>query len=229
MTVVLYDLAGKDDRRFSPNCWRSRLAIAHKGLQCETRPTRFVDIRTIGGGTCPTVPALDDGGRLITDSWAIAEHLEATYPEAPSLFHGSGGRALTRFVHNWCMSVLHPGVLSLILADIHDHLQPEDRVYFRTSREQRFGRTLEEVQAGRETRVEAFRNTLEPVRSLVGEQSFIGGDRPVYADYLVFAPFQWARSVSPFRLVEADDPLREWIERCLDLFGGLARSVPAYD
>jgi glutathione S-transferase len=32
-------------------------------------------------------------GRRIGDSWAIAEHLEAAYPERPSLFGGLGRSA----------------------------------------------------------------------------------------------------------------------------------------
>ena len=33
----LYDLVGEDPAcRFSPFCWRSRLALAHKGLDVET-------------------------------------------------------------------------------------------------------------------------------------------------------------------------------------------------
>ncbi len=127
MVATLYDLVGKDDRRFSPNCWRSRMALAHKGLEVEVRPTRFTEIRAIGDGECPTVPVLEVDGRRIVDSWAIAEHLEATYPERPSLFGGAGGKAVTRFVLNWATTTLHPGVLSLIIHDIHEHLLPEDR------------------------------------------------------------------------------------------------------
>jgi len=42
MTITLYDLAGAEpDRRFSPFCWRTRLALAHKGLAVETVPWRF--------------------------------------------------------------------------------------------------------------------------------------------------------------------------------------------
>jgi hypothetical protein len=37
MARTLYDLAGADpDLRFSPYCWRTRLALAHKGLEVET-------------------------------------------------------------------------------------------------------------------------------------------------------------------------------------------------
>jgi hypothetical protein len=32
MAIKLYDLAGAElDQRFSPYCWRTRMALAHKG------------------------------------------------------------------------------------------------------------------------------------------------------------------------------------------------------
>jgi glutathione S-transferase len=41
----------------------------------------------------------------------------------------------------------------MIISDIHRHLLPEDQDYFRSSREKRFGRSLEDAQAGREERL----------------------------------------------------------------------------
>jgi glutathione S-transferase len=228
MTVVLYDLVGKEDRRFSPHCWRTRMALAHKGLDCEARPTRFTEIAEIAGGRFKTVPAIEDQGHAIVDSWAIARHLEETYPDRPSLFGGSGGEALSRFVQSWCVAVLHAGLVGMIALDIHEHLTPEDQIYFRTSREQRFGRTLEEVQAGREARLEDFRKSLQPLRMTLKDAPFLGGEQPLYADYLAFGALQWARVISPFRILEADDPVHAWFERCLDLHGGLARKQPGY-
>ena len=76
MTIVLYDLVGRGDLRFSPNCWRSRMALAHKGLECEARPVRFTEIASICGGTQQTLPVLQDGDRVIGDSWPIAGYLE---------------------------------------------------------------------------------------------------------------------------------------------------------
>lgn len=229
MAVILYDLVGKDDRRFSPNCWRSRMALAHKGLEVEARPTRFGEISAIGNGEGRTIPVIEDQGERVVDSWAIAQHLESRYPERPSLFGGEGGRALCRFVLNWTTTTLHPGVVTLIVHDVYEHLQPEDRDYFRESRERMFKRPLEEVQAGRDERVEGFRKSLQPLRATVGEQPFLGGDQPLYADYIAFGAFQWARVASPFRLLAADDPVQGWVERCLDLHGGVARGTPAYD
>lgn len=52
---------------------------------------------------------------------------------------------------------------------------------------------------------------------------------PNYADYIVFGGFQWARVVSPFKLLEDNDPIYAWRERLLDAFDGMARKSPGYD
>ncbi len=229
MTVVMYDLVGRDDRRFSPYCWRTRLALAHKGLEVETRPTPFTQIPQIADGAQKSVPVIEDGGRIVADSGVIARYLDKTYADAPSLLGDAGQRGLTAFVENWVGTVVQAGIFPAVAVDIHDHLLAEDQGYFRESREARFGRTLEEIAAGREDRLEGFRKSLMPLRLTVSNQAFLGGDSPVYADYVAFAAFQWARSVSPFRLLADDDPIRTWIARCLDLHGGIARAATAYE
>ena len=229
MSVVMYDLVGVDDRRFSPHCWRARMALAHKGLNCETRPTRFTEIQAICDGQQKTLPVLQDGDSIVCDSWEIAQYLEHTYPDRPSLFGGDAGRSLSVFIQNWTGAIVQVGLVSMIIADIHQHLLPEDQSYFRSSREQRFGRSLEQAQAGREERVEEFRKSLHPLRMTVRSQPFLGGEHPLFADYIVFGAFQWARSVSPFKILEDDDPVRSWFERCLDLHEGLGRNAPGYD
>lgn len=228
MTITLYDLCGADGRRFSPNCWRTRLALAHKGLDCEARPTRFTEIAAIAEGERRTLPTIADKGRFVTDSWEIACYLEDAYPDRPSLFGGAGGRALSRFVQSWVDSTLHAGVITAVVKDIHDHLAPEDQAYFRASREKRFGRPLEEVQAGREERLDAFRQSLAPLRRTLKTQPYLGGEAPLYADYLAFGAFMWARTISPFGLLADGDSILPWIERCLDLYDGLARRHPGY-
>ncbi len=223
--ILLYDLAGADGRRFSPNCWRTRMALAHKGLACETRATRFSEIPTIAGGGHKTLPVIDDGGRIVGETAVIADYLETMYPERPSLFGGVSGRALTEFVQAWAIATLHVGIFDLIVRDIHAVLDVRDKDYFRATREKRLGRSLEEAQAGREGRLPAFRKNLQPLRALLGAQPFIGGEDPLYADYLAFGPFQWARMVSDFALLAPDDPVSAWFERCLDLYDGLGRNA----
>lgn len=224
--IVLYDLVGADGRRFSPYCWRIKLALAHKRLPFETVATRFTDIPTIAGGGHATLPVIDDGGRLIADSFAIAQYLEATYPDRPSLFGGARGLAGIRFVESWVLT-LHPMISRIVLLDIHGIVDEADKSYFRASRQKRFGQPLEAIVAGREARIASFNDALAPLKSMLRVQPFLGGEASDYADYCVFGTLQWARVVSPVDLLSAEPAIRTWFDRILDLHDGLARKAAA--
>ena len=96
-------------------------------------------------------------------------------------------------------------------------------------------RTASNATAGRSKRspetatagLAAFRASLEPLRSMLTYQPFIGGSAPLYPDYVVFGAFQWVRVMSPYPMLAKGDPIVGWFERCLDLHGGLGRAVPA--
>lgn len=225
----LYDLAGAEaDRRFSPYCWRARMALAHKELEVETIAWRYDDKPAIARTGQGKVPVLVDGERWVHDSWAIANYLEDTYPDRPSLFGGPAGRALSRFYANWADTTLSSGLFPMLALDIWKHCAPQDQAYFRRSREERLGRTLEATSAEREARLPAFRASLAPLRLTVAAQPFLGGTAPLYADYAVFGAFQWARAISEFVLLAEDDPIRGWRERMMALHGGLASRAKAY-
>jgi glutathione S-transferase len=210
MPLKLYELVGADPSRpFSPYCWRTRMALA------------------IAPHGSEKVPVLLDGDSAVVDSWTIANYLEDTYPDRPSLFGGEGGRAMGRMLNWWGDGVIG-GMFPLIIADIPLNLKPEDAAYFRKSREVRFGKPLEEIMASRDKAVEGFRKSLDPLRLTLRTQSFLGGAAANYADYIVFGAFQWARVVSPFKLLVEDDPVYAWRERLLDAFDGLARKSPSY-
>lgn len=226
MAIVMHDLAGADPAlRFSPYCWRIRMALAHKGLPVETVPWRFTEKDAIAFSGQGRVPVIRDGDTVVSDSWAIADYLERTYPDRPSLFGGPLGQVHARFINAWADSVLMGGITRLIVRDLLDVVDPKDRAYFRESREKRFGMTLEAVQEHREERVAEFRASLLPVRLVLSKQAWLGGDAPSYADYIVFGSFQWPRCASRFELLEKDDPVAAWRERALDLFDGLGRSA----
>jgi glutathione S-transferase len=229
LAITLYDLAGAEaERRFSPFCWRTKMALAHKGLKAETVPWRFTEKDKLPQPNQGRVPVIVDDGRVVHDSSTIAEYLETRYPDRTSLFGNATGRALTRFVQNWTETVVQPGLVEFVVLDIFHHVAPEDRDYFRQSREERFGTTLEDVVKDREARLPAFRASLAPLRRTVERQKFLAGDAPAYADYVVFGAFQWARAISDFELLAADDPVAAWRGRLLDAFGGYARNAPAY-
>ena len=229
MAITLYDLAAAEaDRRFSPFCWRTKMSLAHKGLEVATVPWRFTEKAKLPAPNDGRVPVIVDDGKVVHDSSAIADYLEERYADRPSLFPGAAARGLTKFVQNWTETVLQVGLVRLIVLDIWKHVGPADQAYFRQSREQRFGTTLEEVVKDREARLPAFRASLDPLRRTVERQDFVCGSAPAYADYIVFGAFQWARAISDFELVAADDPIHAWRGRMLDLYGGLARHAPGY-
>jgi glutathione S-transferase len=230
MALKLYELVGTDAARpFSPYCWRIRMALAHKELSAESIPWRFTEKTAIAPHGSEKVPVMLDGDRPVVDSWAIANYLEDTYPDRPSLFGGEGGRAMARMINAWGDIAIVGGIFPLIIADIPNNLAEVDATYFRQSREARFGgRKLEEIMASRDSGVVAFRRSLEIMRQTFKTQPYLGGATPNYADYIVFGGFQWARVVSPFRLIESDDPIYAWREKLLDAFDGMARKSPGH-
>lgn len=227
MALQLFELAGSDPARvFSPYCWRTRMALAHKGLDYKTVPWRFMEKDAIKPLNSEKVPVLVDGEKAVNDSWTIANYLEDTYPDKPSLFGGEGGRAMARMLNSW--SDVSVGQISpFIIADVHAQLDSCDQDYFRRTREKNLGRKLEEVVADREQRIEGLRKWLHPLRMTLRAQPYLGGAAPNYADYIVFGPFQWARVTSPFELLASDDTIYAWREKMLDAFGGMARNSPA--
>jgi len=142
--VIMYERIGYLGRRPSPFSWRIHYAIAHKGILVEFRQVRFADVGTIRSlSGQDKVPIIVDGDRVVHDSWDIALHLESRFPDHPSLFGGDVGRGLTRHINIWADTTLGAAIRRLIAADFIYCLAPEDRQYYRRSREAQFGCTLE--------------------------------------------------------------------------------------
>ena len=227
MTIRMYDLAGADPAvRFSPYCWRSRMALAHKGLEVETSAWRFTDKSAISFSGQGAVPVIRDGDRVVHDSWVIAEYLDEKYADRPKLFEGDQGKALANFARHFAQSAIAPIAFKAVILDIFEAVDARDRDYFRQSREQRLGKTLEAFSISEADAQAQLKIALAPMRALLLEQPFINGETPAFADYCIFGVFMWVRNVSPKALVQPGDAVHGWRERMLDLFGGLARKSP---
>ena len=192
MAYVLYDLRAADGRSFSPFCWRTRMALAHKGIKPELRKVRFCDIAHIGH-EARTVPVLLDGDAVIRDSWDIAMYPDEKLPDAQRLFPTEGDRRLALFLHHWVVTQLHMPIFNTIEADIWYAVDPEDQPYFRTSREKRLGAPLESVREHQAGTIAQLRTNLAPLRSLVEKQEFVGGAQPTFADYIAFGALMGTR------------------------------------
>ena len=188
----MYDLAAADPLlRFSPYCWRTRMALAHKGLAVETVPWRFTDKEAIAFSGQGRVPVLVDGDKVISDSWEIACYLDEAYADRPALFGSPDARGAAFFIRRWTEGQLHPALVRLIVADIVKILHPADVGYFRESREKALGATLEDYSAAKEVNLKHLHAVLTPLRLTVKDMAFLGGDRPAYGDYIVFGALQW--------------------------------------
>jgi glutathione S-transferase len=220
----LYDLAGaEDERRFSPHCWRIKMALAHKRLEFETMPWRFTEKDAIAFSGQGAVPVLVDGHRAVSDSWRIALYLDESYPERPLLMDSEQARGAILVFKHWCERSVQPAVFQVIVLDLFAHLHNKDKAYFRESREKRLGTTLEAYGSDRSGALAKLHKALDPVRPVLIELPFIGGRSPSFADYILFGAFQWARVMSATRLLEPDDPVYIWRECMLDIHGGIAR------
>jgi len=223
-----YDLCAADPAvRFSPYCWRTRMALAHKGLPFEAIPWRFTEKGALAASGQGLVPVLLDGERVVHDSWRIAIYLDEAYRERPTLLGRIVGRAHARFTKDWTERVVHPLIARLVLLDIFACIDPRDRAYFRESREARYGMPLERVVIPPKEGIAALHAALAPARATLEAQPFFGGDRPSFPDYCLFGAFMWARGVSALELLpDPEDPVRRWREGLLDAFGGMAREAP---
>jgi glutathione S-transferase len=228
MTMKLWELAAaEDDRLYSPYCWRIRMALAHKGLAAQTIPWRFTDTEKIAFSGQGLVPVLQDGEQVVHDSWAIAEYLEAKVPDRP-LFEGAQAKSLTFVFKTWVETTLHGPIFRAMVLDVFNAIHEKDKAYFRASREKRFGMTLEQFGSDPKKGVADLRTALLPVRKQLVQEPYVCGKAPGFADYILFGAFQWARALSPQRLLEPDDPVFAWREKMLDLHGGLARKAKGH-
>ena len=174
---------------------------------------------------------LIDGEKTVADSQVIAEYLEAEYPDAPSLFGGAQGHALTQFV-----PALGGGGVAGLAGEnpgagrCYKMIHPKDQPYFRESREPRLGASIEALGAQREQHLPAF---LAAAADAAGDAKGpeIFGRR--YAalcrpDDRLSGRCNGGLSTSSTPLLEAGDGVAMWMQAVLDYYGegrGLANAT----
>jgi glutathione S-transferase len=224
--IRLYDLVLDNGVSASPFVWRIRYALAHKGIPCEPVAVGFTDIPKLFGGRFKTVPIIEHGETVMAESWDIAEYLDRVFPAAPALFEGPAELAMVRLTDAWFSSEILRKMFGVYVLDVHNAARPEDRAYFRHTREQRLkGATLEDFTADRAARLPALRDALMPLRAYLVRFPFLGGSKPNYADYIALGAFRWVSSVSTLPMLAHNDTLRAWVDRGFDLYGGLGRDA----
>ena len=228
--MILYELDGKEDFRFSPHVWKVIMTLHHKNLTDTLKiiPVKFSDKTPIKEKGFNTVPVLVDNDKWIGDSVKIAEYLDNTYPEKPSVFGDETAKNTTLILSKYIDYNFISGFARIIVGDIYNHIHPDDKEYFKVTREKMLGASIEEISKTSDERIPSLQKQLEPFRKILRETPFIAGSKPMFCDYLLFGFFMWARCSSPKTLLETIDPIREWRERMLDLYDGYARKARGY-
>ncbi|CAO3574453.1 unnamed protein product [Mortierella alpina] len=207
--IKLFELVDARHKSFSPMVWRAKFALDHKKISYETVPVTFLQIpveipKACPNVTAPTVPTMQVGNdQGIQDSLAIAEYLEKTYPEAPSIFGKTESeKHLQRFFESYVSNKLQPSIQGLVILNMHKQQDPENAEYFKTSRE-KGGKTLEQLAGDRAQNIKDLKDNLGLVHGALKSGKFVCGEHAGWADFTLISAFIWFNSFSPAEFEEA--------------------------
>ncbi|KAG9320987.1 hypothetical protein KVV02_007715 [Mortierella alpina] len=205
----LFEIVDAEQNSFSPMVWRAKLALNHKNISHETVPVTFVQIpaeipKACPNVTAPTVPTMQVGNdHGIQDSLAIAEYLEKTYPDTPSIFGKTESeKNLHRFFESYVSNKLQPAIQGLVILNMYKQQDPQNAEYFKTSRE-KGGKTLEQLAGDKNQNIKDLKANLGLIHGAIKQGKFVCGEQPGWADFTLIAAFIWFNSFSPEEFDEA--------------------------
>ncbi|EJD41909.1 hypothetical protein AURDEDRAFT_115318 [Auricularia subglabra TFB-10046 SS5] len=191
--------------------WKTRFALNYKNVQYRSEWVSYPDIeqkmKQIGaqptakradGSPLYTLPVIHDLDRnlVVADSATIAEYLDAHYPARP-LFPPNT-RALQASVSSYLNANLLPSFRPLVVPSVVYILDKPGAEYFRRTREAAFGCALEDILPAGEKRKEHWKGVFKALDEISSwfDGPWLGGDKPVYADFVLGAWLQWMRKVT---------------------------------
>ncbi|KAJ4487583.1 hypothetical protein J3R30DRAFT_816765 [Lentinula aciculospora] len=212
--IILYDIptSVSESRDWSPNVWKIRLVLNYKGLPHKTQWVDYPDIHDLcqargipPGGRKPdgssfhTVPIIYDSKTLcyVSDSLQVAQYLESMYPNR-SLFPVGLNAAILSFEDLWLDKVLRH-LFPLMILPVYLKLPPASQKYFRTTRELRYKKKLEDLAPLQEhPRLwDQVRRGLDsmsrPMDANGKEKLFWFGNKITYADVVMVAWLLWVK------------------------------------
>lgn len=225
--LSFFELCGAQlDVRFSPFVWRIKLMLAHKNIPYESQTVTFIDKTALEGSGIKTVPVIKHGDTWVSESLEIARYLDANF-SGNSLFETPLAAAQASIVNNWVDRNIVMPMFPMIVTDIYDALDEDNRKYFKDTREPRLGgRKIEDMRAGREDLRAAFKANLGPLESILQSTPFLSGAGPAFVDYCVMGSLMWPHIITDFDPIADSAELQAWRERMFDLFDGLAKNAP---
>jgi glutathione S-transferase len=189
-----------------------RYALNYKGLKYRTEWIEFPDIeeRLKKLGVPPSETGADGKGyyslpviydpstkSYVVDSTEIIKYLDKRYPDTPQLIPASTAALQTVTLLLIVPSVMAP-LLFVLLNSINGLLSPRSQVYFRSTREAKFGKPLEEI--GTEDDWKALESGLAKLKVSLdangeGKDLLFTGDKITLADIQLASLLVWARII----------------------------------
>ncbi|KAH7913834.1 hypothetical protein BJ138DRAFT_1145100 [Hygrophoropsis aurantiaca] len=213
LPIIFYDIASQiPGSAWSPNTWKTRFSLNIKHVAYRTEWIEYCDIEVLAlkigaiptgvkpdGKPLYTLPIIQDPntGKVIADSFAIAEYLDETYPNAPTLFP-RGTKALFAAFEAGIVNAIGPIVrLQLALSPL---LNGPSEKYYRSTREALFGMKIEEMSPIGEKRDEdlaKFKASLASVDEWLAKSNgeYVMNDTVSYADAILNAWLIWIKLV----------------------------------
>lgn len=157
------------------------------------------------GSPVYTVPVIHDTttGKVVTDSFKIAEYLDDTYPEKPALFP-LGARAPVHMYHEFVGSLLEP-IFPLLILPMCSKLSPtSDEYYHQLWKYLMGGVSVEEFYPPpgpkRDAAWAQIKANFSKIAAVVqkngaGKGPYFYGDTFSHADTLVVAFLHWMRAI----------------------------------
>ncbi|EGN96348.1 hypothetical protein SERLA73DRAFT_94516 [Serpula lacrymans var. lacrymans S7.3] len=239
--IILYDIPTQvPGKALSGNMFKARYTLAYKGLAYKSVWVESPDVeermKAIGakptglkpdGSDFYTLPTIQDPstGAVVSDSFAIAEYLEKTYPSSPAVFPPNT-KALISIFDSAIMNTLRP-VFPVMSAIGTSKLYPRSEEYLKKQAEIRFGTKFEDICPEGPKREEGWKNIKAAFGVIDGWYSksggkWIMGDTFSYADVIVAA---WMRSFSVAFDKDQWEDMKSWNG---GRWGGIVEEINKY-
>ena len=215
--IKLYELAGKNDLRFSPPCWNIRLCLLYKKIDFETIGVGFSEKDKISFSNQQLVPVIKHQKGFVSDSWKIINWLDDNFEE-PKLFINETSKNFSYFLHLWTSRQLIPILFKIIAHEIPNILQGDDLDYYLITREELIKGPISKFKPIIPKTIKKFRSLINPMRSLIKKNGFISGTNPGIEDFIFFGIFKWVYTCSSCKLLETEDEVYQWYKRLNKIF-----------
>ncbi|MFQ3361041.1 MAG: glutathione S-transferase N-terminal domain-containing protein [Alphaproteobacteria bacterium] len=216
--ITLYELSGKNDVRFSPYCWRARMALNYKNLDFKTVPIKFTEKNLIEFSGQKLLPIMVDNDIVVTDSWNIACYLDKKYLGNKNLFMDAELN-FDHFVNQWADKMLNGAIIKIVINDITKHLDTKDKDYFIKSRSQRFGISPKDMADKSIDSLNQLYKYISFLNSILEKQEFISGDSIGYSDFVIAGSLKWGKQVTDVDLIDKNNTnMLIWYNKIENLF-----------